>query len=281
MMLQIGKLIRQLRKQQKLTQKKLACGIVSESVISRIENGIVEPNLFTLNALLIRLGKTLEPFEIIVSNREFEMIEKGACDASLQTLVLAEGEYFKDLREAKGMSQEQFSADVFARETISKIEHGRTPQNKKLQTLMEKLEEPFEKYYGYVIAQEYEVYEWVEQYREALNKHPDAAEEIREKIRGKLKEDCPVNRQFLESSELMEKRKKGIITVGEEMAGLENCLRYTMPEYDGELYRIPYRQEVVILEEIVKCLKELKREEAADRLAQKIRKKIRKKLKIS
>lgn len=281
MMLQIGKIIRQLRKQQKLTQKVLAEGIVSEAVMSRIENGLVEPGLFTLNELFARLGKSLAPFELIVSNQDFEQLKRGEYKASLQTVVVAESEYFKDLRGAKGMSQEQFSSEIFARETISKIEHGRTPQNKKLQSLMAKLEEPFERYYGYVIALEYEVYEWVEEYQKVFNEHPERAGEIRRRIKEKINADCPVNRQFLESSELMEQRQMGMITSGEALAGLEKCLRYTMPEYDGEIYRIPYRQEAIILEEIVKCLKEVKRMAAAEQLLKKIAKKNEKKLKLS
>ena len=67
-MLHMGKLIRQLRKQQKMTQKELAEGIVSEPVMSRIENGTSNPNLNELCALFQKLGKSLAPFEIVVCN---------------------------------------------------------------------------------------------------------------------------------------------------------------------------------------------------------------------
>ena len=69
-----------------------------------------------------------------------------------------------------------------------------------------------------------------------------------------------------------------MITMGEELAGLEHCLRYTMPEYDRTICRIPYRQEVVILEEIIKCLKRLKKPEIAAQLADELEGKQEKKL---
>jgi len=280
-MLQMGKMIRQLRKQQKMTQKDLSEGIVSEAVMSRIENGSVDPGLVVLRDLFGRLGKTLQPFEIVVSNREYEEWKQNAEKFKMKTVVIAEGDYFKDIREAMGLSQEEFSSDVYARETISNIEHGRTPQRKKIQNVLEKQGASLEKYYGYVEAAEYEVYEWVEQYRGLSAKGVQEAEEWLKKIREALNRSLPVNRQFLESSELMAKRRTGRITVGEELAALEKCLRYTMPEYDGKIYRMSYRQETVILNEIVRCMEEVHRMEAAGVLVREIKKKNGKKLKLS
>jgi len=280
-MLQMGKIIRQLRKQQRLTQKELAAGIVSESVMSRIENGLADPDLADLHALFERFGKTLEPFEIVVSNREYEERKADSGAGGIQTILIAEGDYFKEIREAMGLSQEEFSSDIYARETISNIEHGRTPQRKKMQNVLEKQGASYERYYGYVEATEYEVYEWVEQYRSLAENELEEAKNLLEKIKEALDCSLTVNLQFLESSELMLKRRNGEITFGEELAALEKCLRYTMPEYDGRIFRTPYRQETVILEEIVYCMEQLKRTEAAGRLADEIMEKQRKKLKLS
>ncbi len=280
-MIQMGKLIRRLRKQKKMTQKELAEGIVSEAVMSRIENGIVEPELLVLHALFRRLGKTLHPFEIVVSNREYEELKRQSDNVKIQTVVIAEGDYFKDIRKAMGLSQEKFSSDVYARETISNIEHGRTPQRKKMKNMLAKQGTVLEKYYGYVVSVEYDVYEWVEQYREMVKKRAEEASGMLSQIRKRLEESNPVNQQFLESSELMMKKRVGEISVGEELAALEKCLRYTMPEYDGFLYRIPHRQENVILEEIIWCMKSLQRTEAARILEEEVRKKNEKKLKLS
>lgn len=279
--LQMGKLIRELRKQSGMTQEELGRGIVSKAVLSRIENGQTEPDIFKLNEMLQRLGKSLVPFEVIVSCQEYEMLQRGEYDPSLQSIVVTENEYVKDIREAKGISQEKFSKDVYSRETISKIEHGRTPQFKKMRELMGKLEEPCDKYYGYVVSQDYKVHEMAEQYHQKRLKTPEAATRLLTELKCCLDREIPVNQQFLESVELMEKRRKSVITMGEELVGLECCLRYTMPEYDGMIYRIPFRQEVVILEEIVKCMKRLKRTEAAIYLEEKMQDKMNKKIKIN
>lgn len=280
-MLQMGRLICQERKQKQLTQEELAKGILSKSEMSRIENGQRIPDIFVLAALLQRLDISLEPFEIVVSNQEYELLQAGEYSVPICTTVVAEGVFFKDLRDAKGLSQEKFSSDICARETISKIENGRTPRQKKIQVLLEKQGEQFEKYYSYVVAKSFDVYELVRQYQEKAEKEPEQAKKILEEIRPQIDAKLPVNLQFLESSEIMEKRREGLLTAGEELAALERCLRYTMPEYDGDIYRIPYRQEIVILEEIVEDLKLLKREEKARELMQKIEEKCIKKLKIS
>lgn len=280
-MVHMGKIIRQLRKQQNMTQEKLGNGIVSKSVISRIENDIVEPDLMVLEALFQRLGKSLNPFEIVVSNREFELLKAGEYAAALQTTVIAEGDIVKDIREAKGLSQEKFSSDIYSRETISNIEHGRTPRRKKIKNLLEKQGESFKRYYGYVVTEEYEVYELVEQYQKIAESNPEEAKKLRRKIRDRINREHPVNQQFLESSELFEKRREGRITYGEELAGLERCLRLTMPEYDGMLYRIPHRQEVLIIDEIVTCMEAVQRRTAAQSLAEEMKKKQKKKIKFS
>lgn len=279
-MQEIGSLICRLRKQQKMTQKVLAKGIVSESMMSRIENGSIDPDLLTLHLLLRRLGKSLEYFEIVVSNREYELLKKKEYQGNLNTTVVAEGEYFKDIREAKGLSQEQFSSDVCARETISNIENGRTPQRKKIRDLMEKQGESFEKYYGRVQSQEYELYEMAEQY---LNMLPidSEAKKLLEKMEERLDMECPVNRQFIESSKLIEDIWENRQKTDEIFLKLEDCLRYTMPEYDGTLHRIPFQQEVQILEAMVKCLKLTNKKDAAKHLWEEIAKKKEKKLKLS
>ena len=62
---------------------------------------------------------------------------------------------------------------------------------------------------------------------------------------------------------------------------LAACLHYTMPEYDGKLYRIPYREEVVLLQGCVECMKRLGNVTAAEVLEQNLTKKLGKKLKVS
>lgn len=277
-MLKIGELIGRTRKKKGMTQQELSEGIISNATLSKIENGFTEPDIFVLNALLRRLGKTLQPFEIVVSNKEFELLFQKQNSDGIKTTVVSEGVFYKDIREAMGLSQEQFCSGICARETISKIEHGRTMQAKSIHMLQEEFGGIIQKYYGYVIAPDYEVYELVEKYQQKRKSFPEEAKYLLEEIRARIEVELPVNRQFLESSELMEKRRKNMITMGEELAGLEQCLRYTMPEYDRNIYRIPYRQEVVILEEIIRCMKRLKKPEMAMQLIKKLEDKQNKKL---
>ena len=281
MMFQMGKLIQQLRKQKKMTQEELAAGIVSKSVLSRIENGLVEPDLVTLGALLKRLGKSLKPFEIVVTNKEYEIFKRERDVYEIETIVVAEGELLKDIRESKGLSQEQFSSEVYSRETISNIENGRTPRRKKVYALMDKQAYNLEKYYGFVIAQEYEVHELVERFHKRLTFDVEEAALVRKEIKGRIDGTLLINRQFLDSTELFIKWEKKTITSGEVLAGMEKCLRYTMPDYDGKIYRIPFCQEVLILQAIVKHMKYLQRTNAAEVLAMELEKKMKKKLKIS
>lgn len=280
-MLSMGKIIRQLRKQNGLTQDDLAEGISSKSALSRMENEMCEPDIFTLNAFMQRLGKSLRYFEIVVSNKEYELLRKNQYDSSLQTIVVAESDFFKDMREARGLSQEQFCAEICARETISNIENGRTPQRKKARVLFESLGETCDKYYSYVETDDFEVFELVEQYQQKIRTNPEAALELRLQIQERIEENHPVNRQFLKSSELLEKKMSGERKTSEVLAGLEQCLHFTMPEYDGKIYRMPRRQESFILDEIVDCLKKMDKTESAFQLEQEIKQKNYKKLKIS
>ena len=280
-MFQIGNLIRQLRKEQKMTQEALGQGIISKAEVSKIEAGICIPDIFVLGALFQRLGKSLSPFEVLVTGQEYEKLLKGEYNITLQTVVVRESEYIKDFRESRGLSQKQFGQDVFARETISKIENGRASRQRKLQVLMERLGEPVEKYHGYIEANEYEAYELAEKYRLLEEQDDPARKRLQADLKRHLDMSMPVNRQFMESIDLLENRKRGELSAGEVLAGLEKCLRYTMPEYDGNIYRIPFRQEVSILQEIISCMEQVNRAGAAAGLAEKLLEKCEKKLKVS
>ena len=214
-MFQMGNLIRQLRREQRLTQEALGQGIISKAEVSKIETGACNPNIFVLGALLQRLGKSLKHFEIIISGQEYERLATGKYDCELETTVIRESDYIKDLRESRGLSQEQFGADVFARETISKIENGRASRYRKYQTLMEKLGEPVEIYYGFIVAKEYGVYELTEKYRRLAAQGAEAASPLWQEIKTCLDMSEPVNRQFVDSTELLIQKKNGTLSGGE------------------------------------------------------------------
>lgn len=332
-MIQMGKLLQQLRKEQHLTLTDLENEFMSRSVLSRIENEQRTPDIFQLAALLHRFGKSMEYFEIVVSGTEYNLLclreklrnclmaeEFEGAEAylkeyeqnvknskklhqqyaevirraireknphpvlpipNLDVLVVSEAALLKDIRKSKGMSQEQFSDNLCARETISYIENGRTPNHKKLEELLEKRGISWTNYYGFVVATEFEVYELVQEYQRVIDADRNIATSLLQDIRQRIDVSHPVNRQFLEGSELLDKLSREELGPAEAMAGLEKCLRYTMPDYDGSLPRIPYREEVVLLEGIVQCLKLLERSEPAMELAETLAKKLGKKSKFS
>ena len=331
-MIQMGKLIRQLRKQQNLTQEELGGELVSKAELSRIENGLKTPDIFLLNTLVHRLGESLDHFEIIVTGTEYDLARlrsviqkslqseafteageylkqyedireskkplhleymkavKGAIKAKrpkadlavpeLPKTLISECDLLKDIRKAKGWSQEQFSGDICARETISFIENGRTPNQKILEMLLEKWDIAWENYHGFVEAEEFGTYRMVREYRSMAEENKEEAGALLSEIKQKIDVSRPVNRQFLEGSELLQKLREGRANQ-ELLKKLEQCLRYTMPEYDGRLHRIPYCEEVVLLQGMVDCMKRLKRWEAAMPLQQSLTNKLGKKLKVS
>lgn len=59
-MMEFGKAIRQLRRNRDWTQKQLADGICSQSLLSRIEKGIENPSVFVIFHLCQKLGITLD-----------------------------------------------------------------------------------------------------------------------------------------------------------------------------------------------------------------------------
>lgn len=70
----IGKVIFALRCEKKISQKKLARGIISVAELSRIENGSKEANGIVLEALLQRLGKSMDRLEYMASSEEYHEI---------------------------------------------------------------------------------------------------------------------------------------------------------------------------------------------------------------
>ena len=284
-MVHMGKLIRQLRKQKGMTQVELSQGVMSATVLSRIENGSLEPDVIMLSKMMHRLGASLRFFEVLVDGQEWENLRQSKSGentlGTTELIVISERDFFKDYRKSRGLSQEQFCENVCARETISNIENGRRPNRKKRENLLRKLGESAGKYFGYVETSEYTVYLMVEKFQTLLHGAPSEAGKLLQEIQEKLDLDVPINRQFCKSSKLRLQKRLGELSYGEIMAGLEKCLRETMPEYDGMIYRIPFCQEVVILEEIMECLILLKRTGAADDLSKELAKKMGKKQKLS
>lgn len=72
----IVRLIVKVRKEKKVSQKRLGLGICSVQEISRLESGAVAADFFLLEVLLQRLGKSLDKLEIVISKEEFAEIRE-------------------------------------------------------------------------------------------------------------------------------------------------------------------------------------------------------------
>lgn len=71
----IGRLIGELRKEAKISQSKLCKGLCSVQLLSKIELEERTPDMLLLEALMQRLGKSVEKLEIILSLEEYHYIE--------------------------------------------------------------------------------------------------------------------------------------------------------------------------------------------------------------
>ena len=105
------------------------------------------------------------------------------------------------------------SEDICAWETVSRIESGRTPNQKKLYRLWKKLGIERERYYGFIESEHYEVYGWVRDYNRLIgNEKRQEAEMLFERIESELDKKIPVNKQYLERARITEKLRNGRIS---------------------------------------------------------------------
>ena len=73
---------------------------------------------------------------------------------------------------------------------------------------------------------------------------------LSEELEEKLDMTVPVNRQFIETHKMIFAVRQGQLTGEEAVREAERILRYTMRDYEGTVYRTPFRQECVLLNQI-------------------------------
>jgi len=74
MIIKIGEMIQRLRKELLVTQGDLARGLMSEADLSRLENGEKDGDCFLISALFQRLGKSMDQFEMSITDEEYTQI---------------------------------------------------------------------------------------------------------------------------------------------------------------------------------------------------------------
>lgn len=113
MIQKIGSMVHQLRKKLMVKQEDLCRGLLSDSELSRVERGEKEGDSFLMTALFQRLGKSMDQFEMTVSNDEYKLIllrafiqesmESGDYDRTEELI-----EVYEESRESEKLLHQQY-----------------------------------------------------------------------------------------------------------------------------------------------------------------------------
>ena len=184
---------------------------------------------------------------------------------SIQGEVVVTNELIREMRLSQNMSQEELSFGICVPETLSRIESGkRSPNTRNLYQMFQRLGLERERYYGFVVADDYGLYEKVRLYKRSFGKEKiEKAGQILEELSTELNPEYVINKQFIDTGRVLIKLKKKEISYECAYEELRKILNYTMKDYNDTVYRVPFRQEVVILNQMAKCLRTTKEEEAA------------------
>lgn len=186
---------------------------------------------------------------------------------SIQEEITVTNELIKELREAKGISQEELCEGICTRETLSRIESGkRNPNKKNFFAMLKKMGVGRETYYGYIVADDYYLYERVRTYfmrGRKTERMLEDAEKAFEELEKCLDRRYLINRQFLETIWVKKREKKTQSDWKQCLKEMEQILNYSMQGYEGKIYRVPYRLEANILVYMAISLRRLDRKEEA------------------
>lgn len=230
------------------------------------ENGSLMP-MYSLLELETKCLQQLNKQELLQENTQYREAVKFLYEAVKEQMPIEEvgqllqcsqqREYIilnyliKEVREAKGMTQEQLCEGICEQESLSRIESGkRNPHRKVLYQLLKKLDINREQYYGFIIADDFTLYEKVRDYRRCGPRNEKEKETILFKeIEQGLDTSIAINRQFVEMERIYLENK---LQEEEKIEALTKILHYTMPEINNkELpYRIPFRAEYSLLNRI-------------------------------
>lgn len=174
----------------------------------------------------------------------------------LNELIIS-NELIKELRVELKLSQEELSEDICAPETLSRIESGmRTPNSKNLYEILCKMGMDRSLYHGFVVAKNYNTYEKVRFFhRDWFKEDMRTVKQLLKEIEDDIDMDNMFNRQFIDGIKLVIKIKEGLINLDDAIKELAEVLQYTMKRYQGIVYRVPFREECVILNQIALCFK--------------------------
>lgn len=195
-------------------------------------------------------------------------------EESIQRECVLSNEVIRELRLAYQWTQERLSEDICAQETLARIEKGhRSPQKEKLYKLLQKMKMERKKYYGFIHADDYQLYEKVRLYKRNISVcNWEQADELLQEIANEIDITIPVNRQFVGDARIHQKIRKKEMTYEKAIEQLKELLYLTMPPTKSEklVYRVPFRMEYSILNQIALCYKRNKKVTEAVEIYQQI-----------
>ena len=191
---------------------------------------------------------------------------------SINGEIVVTNELIREMRLSQKMSQEELSFGICAPETLSRIEYGkRSPNTRNLYRMFHKLDLERERYYGFIVADDYGLYEKVRLYKRNIGREEmEEAERIFNELSEKLDSKYVINNQFIETGRIQANLDKNTLSYECAYEELKKILNYTMKDYDDTVYRVPFRQEAVILNQMAKCLRRNRRDDEAIQLYEQI-----------
>lgn len=180
--------------------------------------------------------------------------------SNTQREFVISNQFIKNLRTVQGISQEQLCENICAWETISRIERGREPNKKNMYLIWKKLGIKREYYYGFIEAEQFSVYQNVREYNRLIGKSIyKEADWTLYKIKQELDMSSILNKQYIGVVEVIKKYREGKIINQDVIKSLWELLSLTMPELKDKerIYRLPFRTEFIILNQIAERLNEV------------------------
>lgn len=180
--------------------------------------------------------------------------------SSFQGEFVITNELIRDLRKAKGLSQEKLGEDICTQSTLSQIENGkRSPNKKNLYQMLKKMGMKRENFYGFIEANDYELYEKVREYHRCFPKgQTQKAMKLLDEIENGVDMAKAVNRQFVGTGRISNRTANGELTREQANEQLRELLHLTMPPMNSGtmIYRVPFRMEYTIWNHIAINLRE-------------------------
>lgn len=165
-------------------------------------------------------------------------------------------EVIRGQRLSLGQSQEELIEGVFkSPETLSRIENRKSSPNKKnFEALMGKLNIDRSRYSTFVATDDFDVLEIYGELNEKLGKQEiSRAKELLDTLKDKIDTDSVWNRRYIANIENIIARKQGNIKKEEALKRAWNLLTETYNPY-MEISRPPFRNEAILIAQVVICL---------------------------